>query len=181
MITSKAASHYSKALYNMTKADTQLNDYAKALNEIARLMQETPTFSAFLMQPFVKPEAKMQMLAKLFKNKTDQKLLHFLNFLLKKKRIGLVPSIAEEYSRVVNEKLGQLEVDVTTCIPIDDHTKEAIRKTFEKTYRKKVFMHYKIDPKILGGMVCKIGNKVMDGSLKAQLAKLKEDLLAANL
>jgi len=181
MIASKAAPHYSKALFNLTQDDVQLNAYAKSLWELADLMRHNPAFKSFLLQPFGTMDFKKKILKKLFQDSSEVKVLNFLFLLLEKKRMDALPEIADEYGRMVNEKLGQMIVNITTAIPIDGETIEKLRLMFEEQYRKKVFIKDEINPKILGGMIVKINSQMLDGSLKARLANLKDKLLAANL
>ena len=116
-----------------------------------------------------------------FKENSDPGLLNFLNFLLDKKRIDMLPAIADEYFELVDKKLQRLEIGITTTVAIDKEMKEKIKLAFENRYGKKVLIKENIDPKILGGMVLEIGNQVIDGSVKAQLSSLKDHLLATTV
>lgn len=181
MIIPAIASHYSKALFKLAKSDGQLENTAAALKEIARLFKEVPEFRSFLVEPFVKTEAKKELLKKLFQQNSDPELLEFLYFLLERKRVDLLPDIASSYAKLVNAKLGALEIGITTTVAIDKEMKEKIKQALENRFKKKVLIKDSVDPQILGGMVLKIGNQVMDGSIKAELSKLKDHLLATTV
>ncbi|HEV8052810.1 MAG TPA: ATP synthase F1 subunit delta [Parachlamydiaceae bacterium] len=181
MITSAIATHYSKALFNQAKNDAQLEKTAQAMKEITRLLKEVPEFRSLLLQPFITIEAKKSFLKKLFQENSDPGLLNFLYLLLDKKRMDILPEIAAEYIELVDEKLERLEIGITTTVALDEKMKDKITRALENRYRKKVLITESIDPQILGGMVLEIGNQVIDGSVKAQLSKLKDHLLATTV
>ena len=180
MTIAAIASHYSKALFNLTRSDEQLKNYAEALMGITQLIKDSSGFSSFLKHPFIKKEEKKNVLKSLFKDKSDELFLNFLFFLLDKKRINYLPQIANEYRAMADKKLERLQVGLLTALPIDNEMKEKVRQALENQYKKKVYLKDKIDPQILGGMVLSIGNRVMDGSLKTRSAELKNHLLMAN-
>lgn len=191
MISTSIALYYSKAFFNLGMNKEQLENCVQALDEIAHLMESKESFRQFLLRPFVDPNIKKNLLKKLFQDKENgvakgndevvQKLLNFLFLLLDKKRIRFLPAIAKEYRKLVNDHLGRLDLEVVTAVPIENAMKEKIKQSFEKSSRKEVLIREKIAPEVLGGIVLKIGNQVMDGSLKTQLDHLKDNLLAVTV
>jgi len=101
---------------------------------------------------------------------------NFLFLLAEKDRLGYLPGIQSTYAAFLDEAQGVVRGKMTTAIALADTRQKDITSTLEKKSGKKLVLSYDVDPAILGGIVLKVGDKVLDASLRAQLHVLKEQI-----
>jgi F-type H+-transporting ATPase subunit delta len=101
---------------------------------------------------------------------------NFLNLLVQKKRAGLLPEIAEAYQSMVDGAKNISHGNVVSAVELDDALKANVQKVLEKLTGKKVKLTTSVDPAIIGGIIAKVGDLVLDGSIKTQLAGLKDSI-----
>jgi len=99
--------------------------------------------------------------------------------LIDKRRETILPSIFTEFKRLLNEARNMIEADVITALPLDDAEHEALAQKLGVVTGKNVVLKTKIDPTILGGVIVKIGDKLIDGSVARQLKTLQTALTDA--
>ena len=103
-------------------------------------------------------------------------LKNFLNLLLDKNRIGSIQEITEYYEKLTDDISNVARAEVITTRPLKDDAKERLGKAIEALTSKSVKMEVREDKGLIGGVIVKIGDLVLDGSVKAQLEGLKESL-----
>lgn len=178
MIAGEVASRYSRALFRLAATPLELEKRHQDLEGVVTLLQKIPKLGLFLSAPQISSDQKRKVLENSLGSQIDQKLLHFLLFLLEKGRIKHLPEIAKGYHRLVKESLGILEANLITAVPLEREDREALHQKLEKTYQKKVEIKERIDPQIMGGIILVLANQVIDWSIRNKLARLKEKLLA---
>ena len=99
---------------------------------------------------------------------------NFLNLLLDKERIGAVEAISDHYGMLTDEALNIAKADIVTAKPLKDEALDKLNKSLEELTSKTIRSNVKEDPNLVGGVLVKIGDLVLDGSIKAQLEGLKE-------
>jgi F-type H+-transporting ATPase subunit delta len=178
---SKIISHYAKGLIQLSQSHSQLEQHLNELEQFVQLMKEAPALEHFLAHPFIKPEEKKKVLKSILGDGVDLSLLHFLFFLIDRKRIQYLNAILEDYRRLAYDRLGIVDVQVVTAVSMEKKMSEKIQNKLEAFYRKRVQIKEKIDPMIIGGMILMIANQMLDNSVKNRLMQLKENLLAVNV
>ncbi len=103
-------------------------------------------------------------------------MANFMNLLAQKRRADVLPDIAETFQSMVDEEHNVCQGLVVTATEIDNDLKEKVKETLEKITGKQVTLNTEVDEAIIGGMVAKVGDLVFDGSIKTQLAGLKESI-----
>ena len=181
MISGEVASRYSRALFKLAATPVELERRLQDLESVLAALHESPKLGFFLSAPQIRMEQKEKVLETSLKGQIDEKLLHFLYFLLEKGRMRHLPEIAKEYHLLVKENLGILEANLITAVPAGKSHTEQLKKRLEKIFGKKVEMKEKLDPQILGGAILILANQVIDWSVRNKLARLKERLLATRL
>lgn len=106
----------------------------------------------------------------------NKEVLSLVYLLLEEGRIGLLGDILEEYRDLSHKAQGLKEVFLKTAIPIDDGTRERLRASFEGLLGSKVILKIEVDSGLIGGIVARIGDKVIDGSLLTTLSKMRDEL-----
>ena len=155
------AKRYAKALFAIGKEDGTYEAYSEALAAVAALFETTPEVEDALTNPLYPVD------------NTDKVMGNFLNLLVQKKRAALLPEIAEEFKIMVDEDKNISHGTVVSAVELDTDLQNKIQDTLEKITGKKVELTASVDPSIIGGVIAKVGDLVLDGSIRTQLASLK--------
>lgn len=181
MKTDDIALRYSKALFNVSTTDAELQTRLQEILQIDALLKQSPTLMLFFKSPQIPMEQKKAVMDKAFDGNIDKHLKSFLFLLLDKRRFSYFPQIVKSYSRLVMEKLGILEARIITAVPIQADDKKRLSTKLEQKYGKKIDLIEEVDPKIIGGGILLIGNEQIDFSISGKLAKLKKELLSVTV
>lgn len=177
-MTSKIiASRYARALLKNGLPD-KVEQIRQNLDAIMEIYQDNPTLPKILRHPMISQADKKIMIDQALGGKIDPSLVRFAEILIAKKRIGLLPDISEIYNLLADEALGIIKAKITTSFPITEPQQAAIMNKLSRLTKKTVIMDIQINPALIGGITVKIGDLVMDGSIRTRLKDLKEKMLA---
>jgi F-type H+-transporting ATPase subunit delta len=176
MLRTGIAQRYAKALLQAALdagvADDVFDD-AKNLG----LMSESPMLRNFLGSPQVPTEAKHGILDKALGGRAHKLFLDFLHVLIDKKRIMFARDIAEAYRYLYEKHRGIVQVKTITAVPLEDRQKERLVRKLEEQTKKTIQLAHVVDPNILGGMILRMEDRLIDGSVRYQLEELKRRLM----
>jgi len=175
------ARSYAEALFELGQRHRQLEVYADALNVVTGLLETQPQIRTFLESPTVEPAAKKGVLTDALGNRVPRPFLNFLLVVIDKGRQRLLPEIAREYNALLDEHLGRVHVQVTLAREADARTSEEIKAALSSALGRTVVPHFRVDPRIIGGLIVRYEDRVLDGSLRSRLNTLRRQLLAAEL
>ena len=174
--TNIRALRFAEAVFAVARDMNQLDVWLDAL-ERASLVYDNHAASLFLTSPVVPAEKKRAVLAELVPN-IPPEVVRFLAILARRDRLDLVPEIAQVYRRLLNEHRGIAVAEVTTAIPIDDQQKTVIARRLGQRLGKTVEVETRVDASILGGVIARIGDNIIDGSVRGRLERLRRALTA---
>ena len=130
-----------------------------------------------LTNPLYPMELREKVMADLISGlQADQLMANFLNLVVQKKRADILPEIADEFQVLIDADQNISRGTVTSATEISGELQAKVQSTLENITGKKVILTSEIDPSIIGGIVAKVGDLVMDGSIKTQLAGLNESI-----
>lgn len=172
---------YAEALFALGQKTGEDEAYARAFETLIALLESDPRVRDFLGSPKIDVAAKKDVLVRAFENRVPRLFLNFLLVVLDKRRQRFVPEISREYGRLVDERLGRLHVQVTLAHEPDERMEREIAAELGRIFGKRVIAHVHVDPKILGGIVVRSGDRVLDGSLRRRLLSLRHRLLETAL
>ncbi|MBF0227046.1 MAG: F0F1 ATP synthase subunit delta [Desulfobacterales bacterium] len=171
------ARRYASALLLIAKEDGQAEDYKNELNGFSELLQKEKKLSEALINPLYPLEERKNLLEALTgKLGLSNVIRSFLMLLFDKRRLVFVVDITEFYSKLVDELKGIVRATLVSATDLANDMKEKIRDGLGKMTGKDVVLDYKVEPSLIGGVVTKIGNLVLDGSIKTQLNNMRESL-----
>ena len=171
------AKRYAKALFAVGKEEDAVEDYGKALKEMADLYANTPEVSDALTNPVYPLDVRAKVMEHLVSAmKASQVMANFFNLLVQKKRAAIVPEIAEVFQAMVDADNNMCQGTVVSAMEMSADLTGKVKATLEKITGKQVVLTTQVDPAILGGMIAKVGDLVLDGSIRSQLAGLKESI-----
>lgn len=170
---------YAKALFLLADSkDEKLKRWKRELEEVLHIFEKFPKLNSFFTVAVIKDKEKEKFLEKVFKGKIDEELYQFLLFLLKKKFLVQLEDIASSYATIVKEHFNILEVHMVSSSPMDEEAKKILLEKLGSAYGKRVDIVEKVDPKLLGGFILKIGDQFIDASIKGRLVELNQKLLS---
>lgn len=177
MLTNQLAIRYARAIYEIAKETAALKEFGAQINLIKETIAGQEDLADFMYHPHIKPEAKKEVLEKIFKGQLADEVYKFLMLLVDKRREGLLKQIAAEYEVLANIEQNVLEAEVVVARPLSKEQEAKLIKKLSDTTKKTVVIQTKIDASILGGVIVKIGDKLIDGSVLRQMQVLKRNLL----
>ena len=175
------ARSYATALFELGEQTGEHEAFTRGFAEVNALIGSDRRIRDFLRSPKIAVAEKKRVLADAFGARLPRLFLNFLMVVLDKRRHRLLPGIAAEYDRMLDERLGRLNVSVTLAREPDPASLADITERLSKSLAKSVIAHVRVDPEILGGIIVRYGDHVMDGSLRRRLLHLRSHMLATPL
>lgn len=173
------ARNYAEALLDLARKGGDLDGWGRMLADVADAMTRDRTLREFMETPRVGAAEKNALLAKAFQDRMPRLFVRFLQALVTNRRQMLIPTIATEYQALVDEVSGRVHAQVTLSRDPDDEERETITRELSRVLGRQVVPHVTVNPEILGGVVVKVGDTVMDGSVRRRLLMLEHRLVAA--
>jgi F-type H+-transporting ATPase subunit delta len=172
------ARRYAKALLTMGKEDAHYKEYGEGLSGFAHLLEREPELRDALLNPIHSREDRRKLLLRMIELlQLPPMVANLLQLLLDKHRLNVVDGVAQAYQEMVDEVENVSRARVKAAIILDDATRDRLRRTLEKMTGRTVVMEVEEDPSIIGGIVAKVGDLVLDGSVRTQINSLKESLI----
>lgn len=172
------AHNYAEALLELARRAKDLRGWGGLINGIADAMGADQKLRAFLETPRVDAATKNKVLRKALADRAPSKFVRFVESVVMHRRQMLLPVIAQEYMDLVDAAENRMHANVTVAKQVDDTTQKMIADRLSKVFDKTVVPHLTVDDRILGGLVVRVGDTVMDGSIRRKLGTLKQKMLA---
>ena len=171
------ARRYSQAVFEIALDKKELDRWQSDLRKIARLSEDA-TFIAFLESPRFHFDDKARLLSERLGD-INPLALNLVYLLVARGRLGMVGDIADGYQRLLDSYRGIEQAEITTAVPLDDEDKLKLEEHLGAIVGKKVVLKPEIDSSLIGGIVARIGGKLLDGSTRSKLTALKKELSGA--
>lgn len=168
---------YALALYEVAEKKGKVEEYLSDLKEVCDLIFNNKEFYEVIKHPQISTKKKKQTFISIFKGKVDEEFLSFLLILIEKDRILFIREKLKEMEKIHLEKNNTLIALVKTAVPLLEDEAKALKDKLSKKYNKNIIMKTEIDKSILGGVYVRIGNDVIDGTLKSKLDEMKNLML----
>lgn len=168
---------YARALLEIGLADGQFSKYGLDLQELTQAIREAGQNAKFLTSPaFPEGVRRKALQAILDKAALSPMVNNFVSLLMDKGRLGDLENIADAYRHLANEVQGILPATIISAAPLSDTEIQAIGDSLNKFAKRKVELTITEDSSIIGGLIARMGDLTIDGSVRTQLAKLAERL-----
>lgn len=179
MSESKAAGRYAKSLIDLSKEENALEAIKSDMLAFEATVSKVVELNAILKNPIVPLDKKLGILEGLFKATAHTITLSFFQLLVKKGRAALLADIASQFIKQYNELKGIVKVEVSSATPLTDEAKdEVINLVKSKVGANEVQLIEKVDERLIGGLVLKVGDRQFDGSIATGLNRLKKEFAA---
>jgi F-type H+-transporting ATPase subunit delta len=170
------ASRYANALFEVGISEgttAALNDELKV---IVDLFNENEDFLKILKAPLISKEEKKALVEKIYQDKTSLEMMNFLKVLIDKDRIGIIDEIFIEFNALINESNNILEAVAITAVPMSEKDLNNLKLKLSEAKGKNIILKNEVDKSVIGGVLVKMGNEEIDGTIKTRLEKLKDQL-----
>lgn len=170
------ARNYAEAALELAQREQGADVWGGFLHALADLVEREPVVRRFIAAPQVAEAAKAAVLTKAFGGSIPSRLLRFVLKVIANRRQLLFPMIAVEYDALRDIQEGRVHARVTVSRAISDADRDAMTAQLSKVLGKTVVPHTTVDAEILGGVIVRVGDRVMDGSVRRKLGALRAKL-----
>lgn len=169
---------YARSLLTLARERGEQRETGEELQQLVELLAASPELERFARNPLVDTEARERALEKTLRGRLSDLVLDTLLVMNRKGRLGLFRELAEAYRLELEELEGWIEVSVSTAVPLTDSQRERLTETAARYAGRKPRLIEKVEPGLLGGMVVRIGDRKIDSSVKKELSRLSQRLVA---
>ena len=176
MSNQTVARNYAEVLFDIAGRSAQPERYADLIDAVAAAVDTIPRVQAVLMSPRIPKSVKARFLGAALKD-TPRDFVLWLQALVKRGRQGILREVASEYLALVDEKMNRVRASVTLARQPDEKLRKTIEENLGRQLDKQVIATYLVEPEILGGTIIRVGDRVLDGSVRRRMTKLRRQLL----
>ncbi len=177
----KIGSVYAEGLYDAAAAQGKTAELIEEFDSlISDVFDAYPKFERLLASEMIDTEEKKQMIDRTLASQTSPLLLNFLRVCADRERLRYLRAISRELHAIHNERLGRVHVDVTAAAPMDEQTTSGVRDQIARMLGQEPEINVLIDPELIGGIQVRVGDTVYDGSVAAELRRMREAIVQRN-
>jgi F-type H+-transporting ATPase subunit delta len=166
---------YARSLFEVAREHAKLDQLREQLAQFADALHAQRELAIFFFSPYFSTAEKQQALERAIDG-ADPLLLNFLKVLIENHRMPVIFRIRQEYQRLWDEENRTLPVEVTSAIALDPTTTDSLATTIGQRAGRKVTLKARVDPDILGGIVVRVGNSILDASIRNRLEQLRRQV-----
>lgn len=170
------AGRYAEALFQVGEENNSTTNLYEELNAVIDILKSNQDFYNVLKSPLVTKGDKKDLVEKVFGNQISDNLNNFLKIIIDKDRVAALEAVQKSCKALLNEKNNIIEGSAITAIPMSQEELKQLEAKLSSKYNKNVTLENKIDESILGGVLVRLGNEEIDGTVKTRLTKMKDQL-----
>ena len=172
---------YAGALLELGSRHGEAEAYAAAFRQLRDALGTDGPIARFLETPRIDVAAKQAAVRKSFQGKAPERFVRFLLVVIAKRRQGLLAEIQGQYEQLLDEQAGRIHAEVTLAREPDAALERVITERLSSILGKTVEPRFTVNPAIVGGLVVRFGDRVLDGSIRRQLVSLRREMMHAGL
>lgn len=173
------ARNYAEALVVLAQKAKDMDGWGAALNAVVAAIESDARLRNFLAAPQIAAQQKNAVIAKAFSGTLPALMVRFLQKLVLNRRQMLISQIAIEYGNIVDETSGRIHAQVTVSRETSEAERDALAAQLSRAFAKTVVPHVGVNPGILGGVIVRVGDRVLDGSVRKRLKTLRSRIVSA--
>jgi len=168
------ANRYASAIYDLALENNVVDVVLNDLESLKKIIQGNKKLNLVVKSPLISSNDKLEILLKLTKEKSTSKMTStFLKVISNNKRFANLTSIISQFVNINSKKRGDVIADITSADELSDKQQNDIKDHLKTILGEKLSLNFKVDKKIIGGLVVKVGSKMIDASLANKINKLK--------
>lgn len=169
---------YAEALFLLSCEEKSEEKYLFDLRLVKDILDNEPEYVELLHSPSIPRDEKLIIIENAFGGRINEHIVSFLKLLCENNRIEYISACFEDYEKLYNQVKRVIVANVTSAVALTEDEKAKIIKKLEKKFGYRVELICKIDEKILGGIIIKTDDTIMDGSLKRKMRDVKEVIIS---
>jgi F-type H+-transporting ATPase subunit delta len=170
---------YAQSLLDLANEQNRADVIGQELEEVAKVAESEPRLAGFFSNPTISEADRAKVLEKAFRGRIPDLLLNTLQVMNRKGRLNLLRPMANGYAELLQQQQGIIEVDLYVAERLTpDHLQQARQKVGAALRREAVVYQY-VDPSLIGGLLIRVEDRLLDASVRAQLRAVRRQLLAA--
>jgi F-type H+-transporting ATPase subunit delta len=178
-VASSTHTAYATSLLELAESRGQLDAVIDEVSSLREVLKQNPAVGQFLADPSIKQTDRDAVLQRTFEGSLSSLTYNFLRLLASRSRLAELSAILARFEALVDERRGKVEVTVTVAAPLDASQLADVRQSVSRSLGKDAVVQQVVDASIIGGMVLRVGDKLIDGSVKTQLDTMRKRLLSA--
>ena len=167
---------YAQAIFEIAQAADAFDEWQEQLSALGEACGEQG-FIALLEAPGLTPEEKQRVVAEVLPD-AEELAANLLLLLIERRAVSLAPQIAVRFRELVDAHRGIQRVQVASALPLSDDERQRITAELSRMFEGQVRLTEAVDPSLIGGLLVRVGDRVLDGSVRGRLAALKRSLAA---
>ncbi|NLI89418.1 MAG: ATP synthase F1 subunit delta [Epulopiscium sp.] len=172
---------YATALFEIAKEQDKTEEFASQVRAVIKIIEEDKEFMELLLHPKITQDKKIELIDTVFQDKVVDEITGILTIIVRKGRQNVMVEILEEFLEMVNEYLGIVNVTITSAVELNNKQLEQIKSNIESTTKKDVKLETQVDESLIGGMIIRVGDNIVDASISGRIHELKEGLINLQL
>lgn len=178
LMTDSVARVYSQALFELATDSGQLEAIAEEVEQLGELLASNRDLAKLVSSRTLRAGERAGVIDRIFKGRVSDTLYRFLQVVNHKGRLGSLRGIVQAFGDLMDEHHGIVEVDAYVAQQMDDDQVAHMSEAIAQAIGRKVVLHQYVDPQLIGGLKIRIGDRLIDGSVAAQLKMMKQKLVA---
>ena len=176
MSASAVARNYATTLFELAARDGSEAEYGRLIEEIGDLYTNVMAFQRFLEVPAVSLFEKKAAIQAALAGRAPDLFVRFLMVVLDRHRQRALPGVARAYRDILDARAGRVRASVTLPFEADDRVRSEVVAALQRRYEREVVPEFHVDPNILGGVIIRVGDELLDASLRRQLERMRREL-----
>ncbi len=173
---------YGEAIFELAVSENKTDVFTEEIGMVLEVLKENPEFSDLMNHPKIVKEEKLQVIETVFKGRISDELTGFIRLVVEKGRYGQIREILQYFLDAVKQLKGIGVAYVSSPIALKEEQKKQVeKKLLETTAFKEMEMHYQVKEDLIGGLVIRIGDRVVDSSIRTKLNELTKQLMKIQL
>lgn len=169
---------YARSILDLANAKGLAEQIGAELTDLRQVMLENRAFAQFLHDPAVGNEQRQAAIRKIFSGRVHPLVMNLLGVMNNKGRLGLLGQVCDAYDDLLEQQLGKIEVDVTVASRLSAEELEQVRQRISNALKRDAVVHQYVDESIIGGIIIRVQDQMIDGSVRKQLETMKRKMLA---
>ncbi len=170
-----AAKRYARAIFELAIEEGEVDGWAQSLAAIRDVLSR-PEARPILANPSIPVQRRQEVVAALLEGRIGRRAVNLARLLIGANRLDDVDGITEEYTRLVDEDAGRVRATAITAVPLGGDESRRLEADLARKLGREVRLESRVDPAIIGGLVLRMGDRVIDASVSTRLQQLRRKL-----
>lgn len=177
-IQSSGSVAYARSMLELANAQGIAEQIGSELSELRQMLLENRTFQSFLQDPAVSGDRRATAVREVFRGRVHPLVSNLLGVMSNKGRLGLLGAVCDAYDDLLEQQQGKVEVDVTVAARLSPEELEQVRQKIGGALKRDAVVHQYVDESIIGGIIIRVQDQLIDGSVRKQLETMKRKMMA---